>query len=179
MGGARSGFVDAGDDVTYEQAHDFVARGKFKVDVPTTQHVALEMQSVDTVLPLLLERKWVLLIAPTNSGGFVTTDHPVVLQWSDTKDRGAFYSPGFALRETEVIFPLSHDLALLGSFEGCEGVVEATNEIVATINGIVIARGHRQVYSRDDKFRYMITAGNLRRGSDVLADLEKSRSQNK
>lgn len=106
----KAGVLSSGDDVTYEQAREFVARGEFKVDVPTTRHVDMEMKSVDTVLPLLLGRKWVLLIAPSNSGGFVTTDHPVVLQWTDTKDRGAFYPPGFGLRGTEVVFPLSHDL---------------------------------------------------------------------
>jgi Protein of unknown function (DUF4238) len=176
-GAKKAGVIDSVDDVTYEEARNFVARGELKVDVPTTRHVALEMQSVDTVLPLLLGRKWVLLIAPTNSGGFVTTDHPVVLQWIDAKDRGAFYPPGFGLCGTEVIFPLSHDLALSGTFEGREAVIEATTEIVAATNGIVIAHGHRQVYARDDKFRYMITHGVLRHGSDVLADLVKYRDQ--
>lgn len=174
----KAGVLSSGNDVTYEQARDFVARGEFMVDVPTTRHVDMEMRSVNIVLPLLLERKWVLLIAPANSGGFVTTDHPVVLQWTDAKDRGAIYSPGFGLRGTEVIFPLSHNLALMGTFEGQEAFVEATTEIVAATNGIVIAHGHRQVYARDDKFRYMITSGNLRRGSDVLDDLANYRNQN-
>ena len=178
-GAKKAGVLSAGDDVTYEQARDFVARGELKVDVPTTRHVALEMQSVDTVLPLLLGRKWILLIAPTNSGGFVTTDHPVVLQWIDAKDKGAFYSPGFGLRGTEVIFPLSHDIALSGTFEGREAAMEVTADIVAATNGIVIAYGHRQVYALDDKFRYMITPGILRHGSDVLADLAKYRDQQK
>ena len=80
----KNGFVSPGHDVTYAEACDFIERGEFKVNVPTTRHVALEMQSVDTVLPLLLGRKWVLLIAPNNSGGFVTTDHPVVLPVSYT-----------------------------------------------------------------------------------------------
>lgn len=176
-GAKEAGVLNSGGDVTYEQARNFVERREFKVDVPTTRHVALEMQSIDTVLPLLVERKWILLIAPTNSGGFVTTDHPVVLQWADAKDKGAFYSPGFGVRGTEVIFPISHNLALSGTFEGQEGVIEATTEIVAATNGIVIAHGHRQVYARDDKFRYMITLGHLRRGSDVLHDLAKYRGQ--
>lgn len=65
----------------------------------------------------------------------------------------------------------------MGTFEGREAVIEATTAAIAATNGVVIAHGHRQVYARDDKFRYMITSGNLRRGSDVLADLEKYRNQ--
>ena len=167
----NAGFVDPGHDVSYEQAREFLDRGEFKVEVPTTRHVVQEMRTLDTLLPLLFKRNWLLLKAPADSGGFVTTDHPVVLRWSDTRDRKAFYPPGFGLPNTEVIFPLSHDLALSGAFEGKEAVIEATMEIVAATNGIVIAHGHRQIYARDDRFRYMITHGTLRRGSDVLADL--------
>lgn len=173
----NDGFIDADQDVSYEQAREFFEGGEFKIEVPTTRHVLDEMKMLESVLPCLFKRNWLLLSAPADSGGFITTDHPVVLQWSDARDRGSFYSPGFGLPNTIVIFPLSHDLALSGSFEGREAAIDVSIEFVATINAIIIAHGHRQIYARDDRFQYMNTQGVLRRGSDLLTDLAKYKNK--
>lgn len=41
-----------------------------------------------------LKRKWVVLKPPRESSGFVTSDHPVCLMFSDPARRGKFYGPG-------------------------------------------------------------------------------------
>jgi hypothetical protein len=94
-----------------------------------------------------------MLVASGNSGGFVTSDHPVCLRWSDGKDHGNL-SPGFAVPGTEVIFPLSPQLAMRGTFEGGEDAVNADRETVAGINSLLISNIHNQLYAQDALFNY-------------------------
>ncbi len=170
---ARDGFVDAESDITYEAMREFVERGEYTFSVSTTSHVDQELKLVNTILPLLGARTWMLITAPQGAGGFVTTDHPVVLAWSEKKDRGIFSSPGFALRGTEVIFAVSHDLVMVGSFEGRNGVIEATADVVAQINGIIAGHSERQIYAKDDRFRFAIGTGEIRRGADILREVDR------
>ena len=144
--------------------------------MPTTRHVEQELGLVNTILPVLGERHWILVRAPTNMSGFITSDHPVVLQWSEQKDRGFFGSPGFGLQGTEVIFPVSNELAMVGVFDGSADVIDATPEVVAMINGTIIGNSNRQVYARDDRFLYSLSPGVIRRGADLLKDIPGQRA---
>lgn len=168
---ARDGFVAPDSDVTYEAMREFVDRGEYTISVSTTRHVEQELKLVDTILPLLGARTWILISAPQGAGGFITSDHPVVLQWSEKRDRGMFTSPGFGLRDTEVIFAVSQDMVMVGTFDGRHGDIEATPEVVAKINGIIAAHSNRQIYAKDDRFRYAVGSGEIRRGADILRDL--------
>jgi len=67
----------------YEAVRAFVEAGKYKVTMQTNVHLALELRSVEAVLPFLFRRKWVLLRAPQGQTGFITSDDPVCLMWSD------------------------------------------------------------------------------------------------
>lgn len=147
---------------------DFIDGEKYSITMSTTGHVERELHLVDTVLPLLGQRHWFLMRAAPDSGGFATSDHPVSLIWSEQRERGFFNSPGFGLKGTEVVFPVSHDLAIVGTFEEPVGAGDITNEQVALVNGIVVAHSERQIYSRDDKFVYMLPEGRMQRGADLL-----------
>lgn len=174
----QNGDVAAPDnEVSYERMRDFVEQEQYTIEVPTTRHVKQELKLVDTVLPLLGARKWLLLRAPADAGGFITSDHPVVLQWSERKDRGMFSSPGFGLKGTEVLFPLSNELAMLGVFDGREGVTDVSPDVVAQVNGIIIYYGHRQIYARDNRFRYALASGEIRRGADLLEDFPSPKNR--
>jgi hypothetical protein len=59
---------------------------------------------------------------------------------------------------------------MIGTFEGPDGVVDADEQQVAMMNGIILGHSRRQVYARDDRFRYRMRDGELRRGADVLRD---------
>ena len=113
----------------------------------------MELQSHDHLVKLYDGRKWQMLLASDDSGGFVTSDHPVCLRWADGQDH-ANTSPGFAMSGTEVIFPLSPKLVLRGQFDGEESVTQADKETVATINSLLISNCHNQVYGRDALFSY-------------------------
>jgi hypothetical protein len=123
---------------------------QYTVEVPNEAHITLEMKGLDAILPCLLNRRWVLVKAPQSSSGFITSDHPVCLIWS-VPNR---LPPGFGIKGTEVIFPLSSRLALIGAFEIDDGEYDASDAFVAEINGVVIAYATRQVYARDQNFHY-------------------------
>lgn len=120
---------------------------------PKEFNILVELEWHDPLVKLYEGRKWQMLVAADHSGGFVTSDHPVCLRWMEDQDHGET-SPGFAVPGTEVIFPLSQKLALLGRFEGDESVVPADKEMVARINSLLISNCHRQVYGRDALFSY-------------------------
>lgn len=168
---ARDGHLVADNVIGYEAMRDFVESDQYTVEVSTTRHVDNELNLVNTVLPLLAARTWMLIKALPGTGGFVTSDHPVGLQWSERRERGMFASPGFGLRGTEVIFPVSHDLLMVGEFDGKGGILEVDQRRVAYANGFIIWHSDRQVYAKDDRFFYVGPTGDIRRGRELAGDL--------
>jgi Protein of unknown function (DUF4238) len=150
----QKGYIAPEDDVNYETARKFVEEGAFKLSVPTEKHLQREMDLLDTVLPYLFNRNWILLKAPEGQTGFVTTDHPVILRWKDSQLRGNLYPPGLGLKNTEILFPVSNTLAVIGRFEEDEQEIEASSDLIARFNGAIISQSKRQVYARDDSFMY-------------------------
>jgi Protein of unknown function (DUF4238) len=120
---------------------------------PREFNILAELQWHDPLAKLYEGRKWQMLVAADDSGGYVTSDHPVCLRWMDGQDHGNT-SPGFAMPGTEVIFPLSPKLALRGRFDGEESVIQADKETVAGINSLLISNCHHQVFGRDALFSY-------------------------
>lgn len=96
--------------VDYMAMKEFVDNEKYSITMSTTSHVERELQLANSVLLQLAQRRWLLMRAAPDSGGFVTCDHPVCLIWSEKRDRGFFSSPGFGVKGTEVVFSVSHDL---------------------------------------------------------------------
>ncbi|CAN7401012.1 DUF4238 domain-containing protein [Massilia sp. LjRoot122] len=168
---ARVGALQSEDILPYERMRDFVDRDEYAISVSTTHHVGQELKLVDSVLPLLGQRRWLLARALPGTGGFITSDHPVILQWADRPMTDGLGGPGFALRGTEVLFTISHDLAMIGTFEGPDEVVDADEAQVALMNGVILGHWQRQIYARDDRFRYRMRDGEIRRGADVLRHL--------
>ena len=119
----------------------------------------------------MLRRKWVLIKAPERSGGFITSDHPAILMWSDPKMRAGLYGPGFGLTGTEVLFPVCPRLAVVGAFEIREGdTIEVDENAVAAFNGAQIAYAERQVYARDRNFTYALRPNEPPRKASRLID---------
>lgn len=155
---------------SYGNMKKFVQEKQWKIDVPTTRHIQLELTSFDKILPYLLDRKWRLLRASPGSGGFITADHPVVLTWSDPQMRGL--PVGYGLRGTAVIFPLCIRLAFVGLFEeGEETVVSVRDDYVASLNGALIANAERHIIARDAKFKFSMQPGEVPlEGSRLVGD---------
>lgn len=129
-----------------------------------------EIDHHDRLTEQLWNRKWRMFVAAEDSGGFVTTDDPVCLRWSDGQAHSGM-SPGFAMGHTEVIFPISTKLALKGTFEGEESVVDADAATVGSMNSLIISNAENQVYAHDHSFKFLRREPEeLASGSSLLQD---------
>ena len=107
-----------------------------------------------------------LLKAPNNSGGFVTSDHPSCLSWSHGPPDNLGMGPGLASKGSGLLLPVSRRLALFGSFEIEDGEGEANEDLVARFNSQVIRRSSWQVYAHDVHFSYWF-GDQIRKGSET------------
>lgn len=99
----------------------------------------MELERYKEVLKYLAHRKWTLLRAPVGKTGFITSDHPVCVVWTDPVRRKEFKGPGHGRRNTQVLFSISNELAVVGAFEGKEQKIDASEETVAKNNAIIAA----------------------------------------
>jgi hypothetical protein len=148
---------EVNEDVTYEQAKEFFERGEYDIVLNNEHHIKLEFKAHDVVLETLGNRRWTLYVSNDQTGCFVTSDRPVVLTWNKPHEIPVMMrrSPGFGMAETEVLFPLTKHLALLGCFEGQDGVRQADMPLVAGINLRMIQHAFDQVYSVKRVFPYI------------------------
>jgi hypothetical protein len=167
-----AGYLKDTKHISYEDMREFVRKKNFRIDLNKEFHTATEMGSLDAVLQTLFERKWVTFTPPKTSSGFITSDHPVCLMFSDPKMRGKFYGPGHGLAGTEIIFPIGKGLAAVGAFELKDDELELTEESVAGINGALVAYAGRHVYAHDLDFTYSRQYDESpRRGAELVNDL--------
>jgi len=118
----------------------------------------VELEIILTFLGLLAIRNPAFR---TQSGPFITSDHPVSLRWKHPEDIPPFYRdhPGFGLSDTQVVFPLSKSLALIGEFEDVEwnddiSSAPASPELVASINTLMIGTSRGQIYAPSFNFKF-------------------------
>jgi len=158
--------------VSYEDMKRFVEEKKYHLTVATDFHIHQELKGLDAILPHLFNRTWLLVEATVEGGPFITSDHPVSLRWKHPEEVPPFYrnSPGFGMRDTQVIFPLSKNLVLIGEFENEEDgsditAVTASPELVASINRMLIAGSRGQIYAPSFNFKFDgrdgIASGNM------------------
>ncbi|WP_305722595.1 DUF4238 domain-containing protein [Hydrogenophaga sp.] len=145
-------------NVAYEQVKEFHKRGEYKINVRREFQIGAELQTHKTVLDTLAARKWRLFWAGEGQGTFVTTDHPVVLTWNRPVKMPALmrHSPGFAMVDTELIFPLTHSCCLLGCFEGMDdSVEEAHTNLIAQCNTRMISHAFDYAFMLEKSFPYI------------------------
>jgi Protein of unknown function (DUF4238) len=114
--------------------------------------MAAEIDHHDQAAERLWNKKWQLVIASDDSGGFITTDDLVTIHWTDGQEHAD--RPGLAENNSEIIFPLSTKLALRGRSDGEEGVVNADVGAVAKVNSQIINNASRQVFAHDHSFKF-------------------------
>jgi hypothetical protein len=166
----EEGFIEPDADTDYLKMRAFVDADQYRIEVPPGRHLEEEMRSFEIVLPFFFQRCWVLLKAPRRQTGFVTTDHPVCLMWSDPAQRGRFHGPGHGVRRTQILFPISNDLAVMGAFEAREDEIDVGQLFVAQVNGTLMLYA-RQIYARDGHFVYKLAHNpGIMRGFELLKD---------
>lgn len=160
-------------DVSYESARDFVSKGNYSVKVHQNKLIELELEGMDAVLKTMALRKWSVLKSYDAKSSFVTSDHPVCLMPLEASE-APFSGPGYGMRNTSVLFPLTSNLALVGLYDS-EPQVRILNELeVANFNTAIIQFAQRQVYSLNSRFVYS-KDGRILRGSELHLDPEENR----
>ncbi len=144
-------------DITYEQMRDFIQGGKDDLVFPKGYHVARELELQDEIFPYLYNRKWELLINKDCSDGFICSNRPVSLVPTTPELMGR--PLGYGLKSTAVIFPLSNELCITGTFEGKFKTKEISTIEVQEINSFTAFGGSRFIYSKNKSFTYLTREG--------------------
>lgn len=158
------------DSPTYEEVKQFHDSKEYTIEFAREHHIRLELTVLDSILDCLGGRKWMLIQANEETGYFVSSDNPVYLTWKEPEKIPLFYrqSPGFGLKGTLVFFPVTKDLALIGEFEGQEGIYPGCIELVASINSGLILNSNKQVYAPSNRFFFLGAGGHLLPGNKIL-----------
>lgn len=161
------------ENITFEEIKRFHKSKKYDITLAREYHIHLEFVGLDAILPCLNERKWLLIKATDESGPFVTSDKPVTLSWKEPEKIPPFYrnSPGYAMKSTQVYFPVSKNLALVGEFEGPEGTIDGNKELISALNTIKLIQTYKQVYCPKLGFYFRGMQNELLEGTQVLKQI--------
>lgn len=155
-------------NTSYEQMKDFIENKRYKIHIPNEIFILLEFKSLKMILPFLFERNWTLLVTTDDIGNFILCDRPLTLSFSENKNYDKFFGPGFAVKGTELIFPINKDIALLGIYEELPFFSEIDEKIVAIINGRTMNSADRFIYSSRLDFKYMNNEGKICNGLNLV-----------
>ncbi|ARB90987.1 DUF4238 domain-containing protein [Legionella longbeachae] len=129
---------------------------QYRIILSRNEHIKAELNLFNEILPYFFSRKWILIRAPDDAQ-FITSDFPVVLFWTNPAKHK--HSPGFGLLGTEVHFPLSKKIALIGSFDGINGSQMESRETVALINSNILAHVKRWIFASSQDFYFLNQKG--------------------
>jgi len=159
-------------DVSYEEMLRFYEEKRYDIKVGNGLFIPAEFHALETVINTLLARKWTLLVAGDCAGHFVCCDHPVRLRWSDPEGE-KFIPPGHAMAGSEIVFPLSKELVLIGTFEGSQRKIIADRKVIAMVNTVIIEGSDRQIFSPINDFEFFSTDGIILSSSEVLHNFKR------
>ena len=154
----RYGTKLPGEKVEYQEVRDFYESKKYEIEVPNEKVISHENNIWEKLYGIMHERKWVLLTPEESSGPFITSDSPVCLCWTKPGNEGQHL--GHGLKNTGILFPLSPQLMLHGTFNGLEGTEMVSYQEVKKINMRIIMNSERFIYSNSRKFDYLLKEGN-------------------
>jgi len=143
--------------LTYEDIKSFHESGQYKVTVRREYQMGTEFQLMSTVLEELGKRLWTLYTADGTYGEFITTNRPVTLSFIEPEKVPPLYrhSPGFALKGTEVFFPLTRRAILVGRWDRGGYAEVAKQSFIAAVNAHMTWHSHGRVFSRQKEFLYV------------------------
>lgn len=131
-------------------------------DIHQNKHIHFELSILNEIIELLLHRKW-QLVQISGPLTFITCDRPVVLAWK--VDAPYTISPGFASLNSQVCFPLTKKLALVGSFDGENGAISsASDKLIGWINTSIFCNAGSWVYAETEDFCFAKQTGELAYG---------------
>jgi hypothetical protein len=144
------------ENISYEGVKKICERKSYSIQVSREHHIKMEMVAIKAILPYLHARKWLIIQATKETGFFITSDNPVNLVYKNKEKIPPLFrnSPGFGMPDTQLYFPISSEIALLGEFEGQEGLVNGTQEFISLLNSKMIIFAYKQIYSPEMNFYF-------------------------
>lgn len=151
--------------VTFEDMKRFREEKRYTIVIDQTHLIGLEFEMIDPVLKTLSNRNWCFATAPEGSQ-YATSDNPVCLEWANELRRSNM-PVGHGLRGTNLIFPLSPKVLLIGSFEDIPESISHTDEQVTSVNTIVARNSRRQIYAKSADFKLNLRNRSAVRGAEL------------
>lgn len=93
--------------------------------------------------------------------------------WSEPNLARANRGPGLKHKGTEILFPISPGLAVIGAYELENAEADLTEEEVAASNGTIAIFAQRQVYAPTMNFKYQIDQSQSPKGAALLIEDER------
>ncbi len=133
----------------------------------------MEMVQIDAILPCLFGRNWALVKSTNESGPAITSDNPVILTWNEPEKIPSFYreSPGFGMKSTQVYFPVSQNLALIGEFDSEDNTIDGNLQLISILNSKVLHNAYRQIFSPRIEFYFYGKNDEILDGNKILREL--------
>lgn len=162
------GYLDGKPAVDYEEYKKYIEDDQYDIRFPREYYIAHEIKLLQSIPQLVAKRGWHVLIASGSSGGFLCCDHPAALVWADSQMANSPYSPGLGVAGTQLLLPLSTNIAISGAFEHNDGVVNLNDRQVAAFNGTTVLGSRRQVYCEGEAVKYFLRDDTAPRGCMAL-----------
>lgn len=165
---------EVNESVSYEDVKKFHEGKQYTIEVAREHHIHMELVGIEAILPYLDSRDWLLIRSTEETGPFITTDNPVNLTWKEPEKIPLFYrnSPGYGMKNTQVYFPFSKTLALIGEFDGHAGIIDATKELVAMLNSKLLMFAYKQIYAPRIGFFFLGKSGEILEGTHILKHID-------
>lgn len=137
-----------GEEISDEQLEDARVRGLKPAAhfiIRGTPEFSLMQAIVQALTParIILDMRWQFVITP-GPEHFVTGDVPVT--WRNPNTRPPL-GAGLVLKSTELSFPISPEICLLGTWTGGEGVRDVGAEVVRDLNRERVRHADRFIFS--------------------------------
>jgi hypothetical protein len=135
------------DPVSYNKAQTFVNERKFKIAVDSSLVVEEMINITASIVDMLMDRSWMVVEAPSpNSNPFICSNNPVNTILTQGFQN---FIPGFNLLNSLVTFPLSPNIALIGSFSPLPEYMLVEDKVVEGINWCTAAGGANLLYASE------------------------------
>jgi len=164
---ARTAGVDIDEDAaSYETIKECLGKGRYTFAVDQNWRIKTMLELMGKLAPCFAPREWCLAIS--SSGGFICSDRPVTVRF--TRRKAAMDSPGLMREDTEISFPLSRHVLLIGSWEPFKShTIALTRKNIALYNGITARHCERFLFSSTKDFCWLDKDGKVRYDFDPLA----------
>jgi uncharacterized protein DUF4238 len=150
-----AGDIDKNLSADFDKHREFLSARRFTVEFPHGSFVPAEFDAVDDLLQQLGRRRWIILRAAADSGGFVTTDRPLTPARRDGLHPSSRSPVDFGSEHTLVFFPLSPDLLALGHVGDGNPrprLIDVNRELVARANFTTVRVCRQWVFAPDATF---------------------------